>query len=50
MVRKRSKRKFYKSASVPAEDYNLIKEWVNSGESPYVHYFKTKISLQNKKD
>jgi len=26
----------YKSASVPAEDYNLIKRWVDSGKSPYV--------------
>ncbi len=36
MARKRSKKEFYKSASVPAEDYNLIKRWVDSGESPYV--------------
>ena len=34
--RKRSKRRFYKSASVPAEDYVLIGKWVDSGESPYV--------------
>jgi len=34
--RKRVKRSFYKSASVPAEDYLLIKRWVDSGESPYV--------------
>jgi len=36
MARKRVQREFYKSASVPAEDYNLIKRWVDSGESPYV--------------
>lgn len=36
MVRKRSKRRFYKSASVPAQEYNLIKQWVNSGQAPYV--------------
>ena len=36
MVMKRSRRRFYRSASVPAEDYNLINEWVDSGESPYV--------------
>ena len=34
--RNRVKKRFYKSASVPAEDYNLIKKWVDSGESPYV--------------
>jgi hypothetical protein len=34
--RKRVKKRFYKSASVPAESYNLIKKWVNIGESPYV--------------
>ena len=34
--RERVKKRFYKSASVPEEDYNLIKQWVNSGESPYV--------------
>ena len=36
MSRKRSRREFYKSASVPAEDYNIIKSWVDSGEAPYV--------------
>ena len=36
MPRNRFKREFYKSASVPAEDYNVIKKWVDSGESPYV--------------
>jgi Arc/MetJ-type ribon-helix-helix transcriptional regulator len=36
MPRKRSKSEFYKSVSVPAEDYNLIKKWVDSGKSPYV--------------
>ncbi|MFQ6077349.1 MAG: hypothetical protein ACE5Z5_14680 [Candidatus Bathyarchaeia archaeon] len=36
MARKRSKRRFYKTVSVPAGDYNLIKRWVNSGEAPYV--------------
>ena len=36
MPRNRFKREFYKSASVPAEDYNRIKKWVDSGESPYV--------------
>jgi len=36
MPRKRTKSEFYKSASVPAEDYNLIKKWVDSGKSPYV--------------
>ncbi len=36
MPRNRSKSEFYKSASVPAEDYNLIKKWVDSGQSLYV--------------
>lgn len=36
MARKRVKKDFYKSVSVPAEDYNIIKAWVDSGESPYV--------------
>lgn len=36
MSRKRSHRKFYKSVSVSAGDYNLIKIWVDSGEAPYV--------------
>ena len=36
MPRKRVKMEFYRSASVPAEDYNIIKMWVDSGESPYV--------------
>ncbi len=36
MPRARSRTRFHKSASVPAEDYNLIKGWVDSGESPYV--------------
>ena len=36
MSRKRSHRKFYKSVSVPAGDYNLIKTWVDLGEAPYV--------------
>ena len=36
MARKRVKSQFYKSVSVPAEDYVLIKRWVDSGESPYV--------------
>ena len=36
MARKRVKSQFYKSVSVPAEDYILIKRWVDSGESPYV--------------
>jgi len=36
MSRGRSKREFYRSASVPAEDYDLIKRWVDSGGSPYV--------------
>jgi Arc/MetJ-type ribon-helix-helix transcriptional regulator len=36
MGRKRVKKEFYKSVSVPAEDYTLIKRWVDSGESPYV--------------
>lgn len=35
-ARKRVKKEFYKSASVPAEDYVIIKRWVDSGESPYV--------------
>ena len=29
-------RKDYKSVSVPKEDYDIIKKWVDSGESPYV--------------
>lgn len=36
MGRKRSKREFYKNVSVPAEEYQLIKRWVDSGEAPYV--------------
>ena len=36
MARKRVKREFYRSVSVPAEDYDLIKAWVDRGESPYV--------------
>lgn len=36
MPRKRTKSEFYKSVSVPADDYNLIKKWVDSGKSPYV--------------
>jgi len=36
MPRKRTKSEFYKSVSVPAEDYNCIKNWVDNGESPYV--------------
>jgi Arc/MetJ-type ribon-helix-helix transcriptional regulator len=32
----KGKTEFYKSASVPADDYNLIKKWVESGKSPYV--------------
>ena len=36
MSRGRVKREFYKSASVPAEDYDLIKRWVDNGGSPYV--------------
>jgi Arc/MetJ-type ribon-helix-helix transcriptional regulator len=36
MPRNRSKSEFYKSASVPADDYNRIKKWVDSGQSPYV--------------
>jgi Arc/MetJ-type ribon-helix-helix transcriptional regulator len=36
MLRKRTKSEFYKSVSVPAEDYNRIKKWVDSGKSPYV--------------
>ena len=35
-ARKRVKKEFYKSTSVPAEDYNIIKTWVDSGDSPYV--------------
>lgn len=30
------KRKSGKTVSVPADDYSLIKKWVDSGESPYV--------------
>jgi len=36
MARARSDREFYKSTSVPAEDYIVIKRWVDSGESTYV--------------
>ena len=36
MSRRRVKREFYKSASVPLEEYRLIKRWVDSSESPYV--------------
>lgn len=36
MPPRNGKTNFYKSASVPAEDYNLIKKWVDSGKSPYV--------------
>ena len=36
MPRKRLKKEFYRSTSVPATDYNIIKRWVDSGESPYV--------------
>jgi len=36
MSRQRSHRRFYKSVSVPAEDYLLVKRWVDSGEAPYV--------------
>ena len=36
MARARSHREFYKSVSVPTEDYLLIKKWVDSGEAPYV--------------
>jgi len=36
MPRVRSHRRFYKSISVPAEDYEIIKTWVDSGEAPYV--------------
>jgi len=36
MPRKRTKSEFYKSVSVPAEDYSCIKKWVDSGQSPYV--------------
>jgi len=36
MSRSRSHRRFYKSVSVPLEDYDIIKRWVNSGEAPYV--------------
>lgn len=32
----KSKRKVYKTACVPARDFNLIKKWVDSGKSPYV--------------
>ncbi|RLI07672.1 hypothetical protein DRO42_07755 [Candidatus Bathyarchaeota archaeon] len=34
--RSRNQRRFYVSVSVPAEDYDLIKRWVDSGEAPYV--------------
>ena len=36
MPRKRSHSRFYKSVSVPAGDYDIIKRWVDSGEAPYV--------------
>jgi Arc/MetJ-type ribon-helix-helix transcriptional regulator len=36
MSTRKGKTEFYKSASVPADDYNLIKKWVESGKSPYV--------------
>ena len=36
MPRNRFKSEFYKSASVPADNYNRIKKWVDSGQSPYV--------------
>lgn len=36
MSRQRNHRRFYKSVSVPAGDYMLIKRWVNGGEAPYV--------------
>ena len=36
MSRQRNHRRFYKSVSVPAEDYLLVKRWVDSGEAPYV--------------
>ncbi len=36
MPRARFRREFYKTASVPAEDYKLVKKWVDSGKSPYV--------------
>jgi len=36
MARVRSHKEFYKSISVPSDDYILIKRWVDSGESPYV--------------
>jgi len=36
LARKRVKKEFYRSVSVPAEDYDLIKAWVDMGESPYV--------------
>lgn len=36
MARRRSHRRFYKSVSVPTEDYDIIKRWVNGGEAPYV--------------
>jgi len=36
MPARKGKTEFYKSASVSAEDYNLIKKWVDSGKSPYV--------------
>ncbi len=31
-----NRRKSDKTVSVPAKDYNCIKEWVTSGKSPYV--------------
>ncbi|MFH2110978.1 MAG: hypothetical protein ABIJ47_06940 [Candidatus Bathyarchaeota archaeon] len=36
MSRQRSHRRFYKSVSVPAGEYLLVKRWVDSGEAPYV--------------
>jgi len=36
MPRKRVHRRFHVSVSVPAEDYDLIKQWVDGGEAPYV--------------
>jgi Arc/MetJ-type ribon-helix-helix transcriptional regulator len=36
MSANRRKNEYCKSVSVPAEDYNRIKKWVDSGKSPYV--------------
>lgn len=33
MARRRSHRRLYRSVSVPAEDYDLIKHWMDSGEA-----------------